>query len=53
VVPAVAVGEADGPYLFPQALVPPVDVEAGAGPLPEWERRRCSVGLPWKKWPKR
>jgi len=29
VVPAVAVGDADGPHLLPQALVPPVDVEAG------------------------
>jgi hypothetical protein len=34
VVPAVAVGEADGPHRFPQALVPPVEVEAGGGPLP-------------------
>ena len=37
-VPAVAVGDADGPHRFPQALVPPVDVEAGGGPLPGRQR---------------
>jgi hypothetical protein len=47
VVPAVAVGDADGPHLFPQALVLPVDVEAGGvGVQGPYRKGKGPAGLP-------